>query len=258
VTRRPRTGQGLCLLAALLPPLALAAKPPAFEGNYEIWRNDSHIGEATTRQLDDAAGWRLENHSLGTRGSARLLGFEEHTNSAGIWWKGQPSPIRFSLAVNTAVKDIGWTADFDWTTDGHTRSGVVTLRVDEDEVLFETTSHIQDPLSAGLRIRTGLMLGEDHWAFTLVDSDEVEVGEFRAFAEERIDTALGCLLTRRVEKVRAPDSKRYTRTWYAKDHGWAPVKVEHAKTGGNQMETRILSLEVDGQPITPSPRCAGD
>lgn len=238
------------LLAGLSPLLAVANPPPSFQASFELLRNGKPQGTAELTYTTEALDWRLNNSSKGTRGGARLLGFSEQTGSTGEWREGLPRPLHFQQNVRAALRDRNWEAEFDWT------AAVVTLRNGDEESSREVTTDTLDPLSAGLRIRVGLGIGEDHWRFPMVDRDELDANEFRAGDEETIDTALGCLVTRRVEKVRAPESTRYTRTWYARDLGWAPVRGEHGKTGGNQIESRIVSLSVDGHAVTPRPACA--
>jgi len=239
----------LFTLLALLPALAWAELPAPLEARYELLRNDKSLGEASLAYRSDASGWRLESHSVGTRGSARLLGFKEHSVSEGEWLEGLPRPTSFDQVVRAALIDHGWKADFDWA------AARVATRHKDGESSLELSDGAVDPLTLGLRIRAGLARGEDHWTVPMLDKDEIEANEFATAEEELIDTSLGCLATRRVDKVRPPENKRYTRTWYARDLGWAPVRVEHGKTGGNHVETRILSLSLDGKPVSARPPC---
>jgi hypothetical protein len=229
---------------------ALGDAPPALSVDYQVLRNDKPLGEAHLSHESDGVGWKLASRSKGTRGGARLLGFSEETTSQGRYGEdGLPQPLQFRQQVKAALKERGWEADFDWA--GNT----VATRHENGASSLELLPGTQDPLSAGLRVRQGLSRDEDHWSLGLVDKDEIDLDEFRVTGEEAIDTALGCFETVRVEKIRAPDSTRYTRTWYAKDHGWAPVRMEHGKTGGSRLETRLVSLSIDGQGVAAGPAC---
>lgn len=240
----------IALVAVACPALAAAQALPPLDAHYEFLRNGTPLGVAGNVHQVTQTGWRVENSSEGTQGTARLLGFTERSSSEGDWRQGLPRPARFHQAVRVATRDREWSAVFDWA------SGKVESRYKDGESQLDLPAGTLDPLSAGLRIRLGLAQGEDHWRFPMVDEDEIDSAEFRAFPPERLDTELGCLVTRRVEKVRSADSKRYTRTWYASDHGWAPVRIEHGKTGGNHLETRILTLSVNGLPVASGPPCA--
>ena len=243
----PRSG--FLTLLALLPALAWAELPAPLEARYELLRNDKSLGEASLAYSTDASGWRLESRSEGTRGSARLLGFKEHSISQGEWLEGLPRPASFDQVVRAALMDHGWKADFNWAAER------VATQHKDGESSLELSTGALDPLTLGLRIRTGLARGEDHWTVPFIDRDEIDLDEFATAEEELIDTSLGCLATRRVDKIRPPENKRYTRTWYARDLGWAPVRIEHGKNGGNRLETRILSLSLDGQPVASRPPC---
>lgn len=237
------------LLALAVLPCASLAGPASFEAQYAFLRNGREIGEARLARTSTATRWETESSSSGTRGLARFMGFRESSRSSGEWHDGEPRPLRFSQEVRAALQDHGWEATFDWA------AGKASTRHGDGDSVLELAPGTLDPLSVDLRIAAGLDAGERHWQLPMVEEDEVKEVEFRVAGEARLDTALGCLDTLRVEKVREPDSKRYTRTWYAKDHGWAPVRVEHGKTGGDHMESRIVTLLLEGVPVAAGPAC---
>ena len=88
------------------------------------------------------------------------------------------------------------------------------------------------------------------------DEDEIEDAHFRVSEVKSVDTPLGCMQTHVVEKVRGEGSSRYTRTYYASEHDFAPVLIEHGKTDGDRVEGRVISLTVAGKPVAAGRSCA--
>ena len=148
-----------------------------------------------------------------------------------------------------ASKKIDVLAEFNWA------NGTVRSVYEDGESTLELGDGVLDPVSIGLVIRAGLRNGEDEWRPMMVDEDEIEEQHFRAQPESMLDTSLGCLEVRNVEKIRAPESSRYTRTWYATDLDYVPVFIEHGKKDGDHMETRIRSLTLDGQSVSAKAGC---
>ena len=58
------------------------------------------------------------------------------------------------------------------------------------------------------------------------------------------------------EKIRRAGSTRYTRTYYARDHHFVPVMIEHGKTDGDHLESRLKSLEIGGKKVSRGPDCS--
>jgi len=237
------------LLLAVAGPAGAAEPPEPFQAEFEFYRNGKLIGESRFRLTVEGDAWTMTTDTQGTRGLARFLGLEESSESRGLWIDGAPRPDAFRQTVEVAIKTLVTTADFDWTA-GEVRS------VHEDgETLLPLEPGVLDPVSVGLAVRAGLEEGEREWRLPMVDEDEIEEQHFRVAGEDRLDTDLGCLETVRVDKIRGPESKRYTRTWYARAAAWVPVKVAHGKTDGDRMESRLVSLTVDGTPVPAGAPC---
>ena len=96
----------------------------------------------------------------------------------------------------------------------------------DGESSLELQPGVVEEAGIGLRIRAGLARGEDNWHLLVVDEDEIEEQHFALREVERIQTSLGCLEAYRVEKVRDPSSKRYTRTWYAAEHDFGAPRFD--------------------------------
>jgi len=238
------------LASLALPAVAVASEPPpSFEATFEFLRNDKVAGESTARYESADGRWTVRSDSHGTRGLARFLGLEERTESRGRWQQGALVPLQFEQVVKVAVKTVETRAQFDW------EEGVVHSTHKDGEDRLPITPGTLDPGSVGLRIRLGLLAGEREWSIDLVDEDEIETQKFEALPAEKLDTALGCLDTIRVDRIRDPESTRYTQTWYAVDHAFAPVKVAHGKRDGDHMETRITTLTLDGKAVNRGAGC---
>jgi hypothetical protein len=125
----------------------------------------------------------------------------------------------------------------------------------DGESMLELQPGVIDENAIGLSIRTGLLRGEDDWRLRVVDEDEIEEEHFAVREVERIQTALGCFEAYRVDKIRDPSSKRYTRTWYAKDLEFVPIRVEHGKQGDEHVESRLIEMNLDGRSVTKGPDC---
>lgn len=225
-----------------------AQAPAAFEARLELLRNGKIMGESAFTLTSADGRWRMESNTRGTKGLARFIGLEEASFSEGDWAEGRARPLRFERKVD-AIKTLQWSAEFDW------EAAIVRSVHPDGESSLELQPGVVDENTLGLRIRAGLARGEDDWRFLVLDEDEIEKQHFAVRAVERIQTALGCFEAHRVDKIRDPASKRYTRTWYAAGWDFVPIRIEHGKHGGDHMESRIVEMTVDGRKVTAGPDC---
>jgi hypothetical protein len=237
-----------CLVLLLLPSLALAERPAQFEARLELSRNGKTMGELTFTFSSSDEQWTMASATNGTRGLARFLGLRENSTGTGDWYDHAPRPLRYERQVH-AIKTMEWTADFDWT------NSVVRTVYPKGESTLELEPGVVDESALGLIVRAGLALGQNEWRFRLVDEDEIEDAHFRTRSVEAAQTPLGCMQVHVVEKVRGAESKRYTRTFYAEDHAFVPVVIQHGQKDGNHVEARITSLSIDGKTVEPGPAC---
>lgn len=243
--------QCAALLGAGMALSAVADEPPVpFEAQMEALRNGKVIGESKISLSVENGDWVMRSHTRGTKGMAKFLGVDERSESRGGWQDGAPRPDGFEQRVKVSFKTIETTAEFDWA------AGQVRSVHEKDEFILPAEPGLLDPVSVGLAVRAGLAEGEREWRLPMVDEDEIKEQHFRAEGAEALETALGCLHTERVDKIRAPTSRRYTRTWYARDLKWVPVHVTHGKTDGDHMETRLVSLTVDGVTVEAGQVCS--
>lgn len=242
------------LLAALLcafSSAAVAAPLPGYEARFDLYRNGKLIGESRFALTVGNDRWVMTSESKGTKGLARLAGFSESSRSEGDWVEDRPRPMRFEQQVNSRIKDVSSAVEYDWA------AGVARTRYEDGESELTIEPGTLDASTLSVWLQAALARGEREWTLDQVDEDEVEQVRFRARTDERIDTALGCLDVIVVEKVRDPSSKRYTRTHYAPALNHAPVRVEHGKQGGNELQSRLVALTVNGEPVDAGPGCDG-
>ena len=240
-----------CLLAAILslPAIGLAAERPGFKVTMDLFRNGKLMGETTFTFSSGDGEWVMQSQTQGTKGLARIMGVEENSSSRGDWSDGLPRPLAFERSVK-AIKTFRWAANFDWA-----RGEVHSIYPDGESTLAIEPG-VVDESTLGMVIRLGLERGEDEWFLQALDEDEVEQEHFRARPAERTQTILGCMTTYPVEKIRRATSTRYTRTYYARDHHFVPVMIEHGKTDGDHLESRLTSLEIDGEKVARGPDCS--
>jgi len=236
------------ILLSASPVPGLSAELADFETRLELYRNDKLHGEMVFKLTTTDDRWIMESSTEGTKGLASWLGLKESSVGEGDWYEGEARPLRYERNVRV-IKKMHWSADFDWD------SGVVHTVYPDGESTLPLTPGMVDESAIGLRIRAGLQNGEDEWFLDLVDEEKIEKAHFRTRSVEQLQTALGCMKVHVVEKVRGEGNPRYTRTYYAADHEFAPVLLEHGKYDGDHIEGRVVSLTVDGQAVTAGPDC---
>jgi len=236
------------VLCLLLPSFAVAGQPADFEARLELLRNGKVLGETVFTLTTQDGRWAMHSATRGTKGLARFIGLEESSSGEGDWYNDSPRPLRYERNVHAIIKRR-WSAEFDW------QQGTVHTVYPDGESTLALKPGVLDESALGLLIRAGLERGEDEWMLQLVDEDEIEEAHFKAEPPRKIQTALGCMRVFVVDKVRAPDSTRYTRTYYAADHEFAPVLIEHGKKGKEHIEGRVVSLTINGQAVEPGPDC---
>ena len=238
----------LVALSLWQPLTGLADRPADFEARLELYRNGKLNGE-TVFKLETLDGrWAMHSSTQGTKGVASWIGLKEQSTGEGDWHEGLPRPLRYDRNVK-AVVTREWTAEFDWENE------VVNTVYPDGASTLELEPGVVDEMGLALTIRLGLRNGETEWRLRQVDEDEIEDAHFRVSEVKSVDTPLGCMQTHVVEKVRGEGSSRYTRTYYASEHDFAPVLIEHGKRGGDAVEGRVISLTVNGKKVAAVPAC---
>lgn len=249
---------GLLMLAGLSPALqadipgaaGTVVSPRDYTAVYQVVRNEKNVGEITISLSHLGDVWTLHGFTHDMRGLAKILNIKGSQISTGRWENGRFLPDSYKLTFSLVGYKTGWNADFDWS------AGIVTTTSKDGETQLSLTNSAVDPFSLSLNIR--LLLAENRTQMTLdvIDEDVVDREVYAVEPEESFDSALGCLQTTRVKRIRE-NAKRTSMVWYANDHDYVPVLMHHSKKKGNTMELQIISLNVDGQKIQPAAACAG-
>lgn len=248
----------LVIFMALASPLSAdAATAPTAEADvtrpysarYAVYRNGKLQARAEFLLEREADGWVMKSESVGTHGMARLLKFRDYEYAEGAFVDSGTRPMRYIHELKWMGPNQDSSALFDW------EAGTVNVTADGESRDLELVEGAVDPMSLQIEIRRGLASGNSRMEFMLVEEDEIELQVFRTLPRERLETSLGCLATLPVEKVRE-GSTRFTRFWHAEAFSFIPVRMEHGKTDGDQMQLRITELVLDGKPVAPQPGCA--
>jgi hypothetical protein len=91
-----------------------------------------------------------------------------------------------------------------------------------------------------LALRDDVARGIKEPCYNVIDDDDIKSFCFRVTGNETIDTALGKMDTVVVERIRKPESPRYTRFWFAPSLDYSVAKLEHQEQKGKN----AYSLEI--------------
>ncbi|HSC75400.1 MAG TPA: DUF3108 domain-containing protein [Pseudomonadales bacterium] len=91
-----------------------------------------------------------------------------------------------------------------------------------------------------LALRDDVARGIKEPCYNVIDDDVIKPFCFRVTGSETIDTALGKIDTVVVERIRKPQSPRYTRFWFAPSLDYSIAKLEHQEQKGKT----AYSLEI--------------
>ena len=238
-----------CLIALLFSTAALA-NLSAYEARYSIYRNGKLIGKLEIELANKGGIWELNSTGSGTHGLARILRAKDQEMVTGRVSEGQFFPQRHTRHTRVAGIDDKWESIFDWESDQ-----VTVVHDGKKEFVLPLRGRALDPLSLKLEMRRRLENPNANLNFLMVEEDEVEAQNFRQLDSEWLETALGCMETTPIEKIREK-STRYTRAWHAPALGNIEVRVEHGKVGGDHLEMRITELSFGGDEVLSRPGCS--
>jgi hypothetical protein len=243
----------LTLLTIAFPATAATAEEPiiqAYKALYSVSRNGKTVGKVElTLELGETR-WTVNSQMSGTHGLARVLRVRDTERVDGKIESQQFLPLEYERNSRIAGVNNRWLTEFNW--DGK----FVTVQHDKDDPMRLAMSSLAlDPLTMKLEMRRRLVDEEPDLHFMMVEEDEIDEQNFRLLDDEWLETSLGCLQARPVEKIRH-NSSRYTRAWHALELANIEVRMEHGKTGGDHVEMRITELTLDGQVITPRAGCS--
>lgn len=238
------------LLAVLCWTAPVLAELNSYEARYSIYRNGKLSGKAEVSLKTEGGQWVISSEGRGTRGLAKIIGVRDTEYTRGRLAGGRFVPDEYFRHTRVATIDNRWLSTFNWPEDE-----VTVVKDGKESFLLALQGEALDPLALKLEMRRRLAEPEPELEFLMVEEDEIDPQTFRTLEREWLETALGCLETIPVEKVR-DNNKRYTRAWHAPAFGNIEVRIEHGKTNGNHMEMRITELEFDGMEVVAGPGCS--
>jgi hypothetical protein len=226
------------------------AELSSYETRYSIYRNGKLSGKAEVSLQQEDGQWVIRSEGRGTHGLAKIIGARDTEYTKGQLVDGRFIPDEYFRHTRVAAIDNRWLSTFNWP-----RDEVVIVHDGKKTFHLELQGEALDPLALKLEMRRRLMEPDPDLNFLMVEEDEIDPQKWRVLEREWLETALGCLETIPIEKVR-DNNRRYTRAWHAPAFGNIEVRVEHGKTNGNHMEMRITELEFDGMEVVAGPGCS--
>lgn len=222
-----------------------------YSARYSIYRNGKLSGKLDVRLAPEGERWALRSELDGTHGLARILRASDTEHVIGdADDQGRFIPLEHVRHTRVAGIDDVWVSTFDWAADR-----VEVVHDGKERYELPLSGRALDPLSLKLEVQRRLREPDPNLQFLMVEEDDIDPQTFRELEHEWLETALGCLRTIPLEKVRH-NKRRYTRAWHAPAFGNLEVRLEHGKTGGDHLEMRITELTWDGEPVTARPGCA--
>ena len=226
-----------------------------YSATYKVLRNDKELAAVTISLSHQQDIWKLHGFSHDTRGLAKFLNVKGTQTTTGKWQQGRFQPDNYEFSFGLIGYKTKWQAFFDWQT------GFVETRGKKGETRLPMNDAADDPFSLSLNLRSQLIeslpgLPVDVLVDArVVDEKEIEDHVYKFETQGRIDTPLGCLDTTLIKRVRE-NKKRLSLAWYAQDHQFIPVRMQHSSKKGTNLELLIVSLEIDGANIPTGAPCS--
>src|SRR5690606_6340647 len=102
---------------------------------------------------------------------------------------------------------------------------------------------VLDAHGATAAIMVALEAGErGTLSFPIADRRGVETQTYRVAARVRLRTAIGTERALRVVRVRGADNGRITKLWFARNHGWLPLRIKQYESDGETLDLRITAI----------------
>jgi hypothetical protein len=258
------------LLALSVVGKSLATTEPAditsdYTAVYKVLRNDKELAAVTISLSHQNDTWKLHGFSHDTRGFAKFLNIKGTQTTTGKWQNGRFRPDNYEFSFSLIGFKSSWQAMFDW------QAGIVETHGKQGENRLPMSGVADDPFSLSLNLRSRLSEHlSDESANMMVDTQVVDARVVDAWVVDEgkienqlyhyehqveIDTGLGCLDTALVRRVRE-NEKRLSLGWYARDHEYIPVRMQHKNKKGASLELVIVSLEIHGAAIKPTAPCS--
>ncbi|MDX1451005.1 MAG: DUF3108 domain-containing protein [Oleiphilaceae bacterium] len=153
------------------------------------------------------------------------------------WRDSRVIPTQYNYELSGFfVRDRQQDVQFDW------QKNKALGKHDGKRWQVDLPSGALDRLGYQLQLLMDVATGKQQMDYEVVHKGKLRESQFRVLREERIATVLGELDSIVVEKVRAPDKKRETLLWFAKDDHSLLLKMLQKEEDGEEYE--IILKEV--------------
>ena len=245
-----------CSAFTVFPPILVeadesAVAPQEYTAIYQVLRNNKNLAKVTIGLAHQGDTWTLHGFTHDMQGLADTLNIKGVQTVSGRWQDDRFLPEDYDFSFSLIGYKTTWHADFDWP------SGIVTTRSKSGKTQLSLENGAVDPFSLSLNISSYLNADQSRMAVEVIDEDEIENHLYEADLEESVQTALGCMKTTRVKRIRK-NSKRTSLVWYANDHNYVPIQMRHFKKKGKGLTLQIISLDIAGQAVQPLAGCESD
>jgi len=239
----PVRGWSPILLAAALVTGPLAAQPQSdgvvpFRATYEILEGNKRIGRSTfTLSYDSAtAQYQFESRSR-FRGLLRLAAPRPIVErSHFVMTGGEIRPTTFTYEDGTRRGRRNVTLKFDWDT------GMLAIERPDGSAAIRLEPGTLDRGSVRVALMRDLARDLGSGRHVLTDPDVIRAYNYTVESTEKIDTALGELMGRRVRQQR-DGSSRHTLIWMAPSLDFLTLRMEQHRENRDTVAFVIETVE---------------
>ena len=235
-----RTAASLLIAMASVASHAAPA-PRSFTATYEVSYRGIRAGELTFKLARDATSGRYVYETRANPSAlARLVVSRAAVERSVMEIDANGvRPIEWRLDDGKSSAKGDGELHFDWA------NGVVTGRIEEQDIRLATEANMQDRLSIQIAVVTALLRGEEPGAFPLIDDNRVKRYTYTKKETVSVDSKLGPLEATIYESSRE-GSSRLSRFWLTPKFDYAPARAEQIRKGKVETVMVLTSWEATG------------
>jgi Protein of unknown function (DUF3108) len=229
------------ILAALVFPADAATIPRPFTATYEVSYRGIHAGTLTFKLTRDAANGRYIYETRANPSALARLVVSRAALERSVMEIGPDGvrPLEWSVDDGKSGDQGDGFLQFDWV------NGVVSGRIEGEDVRLPTEPNLQDRLSIQIAVVDALLNGGTPSAYPLIDDNRVKRYTYTKKEPARVDSKLGALDTIIYESTRA-GSSRVSRFWLTPQFEYAAARAEQVRKGKVETVMTLISYEADG------------
>lgn len=232
----------LMFAAALWSGAAMAADLQPFTARYAVSVDGKPQGESVMRLERAGTGWRYRVEAVGTRGVAKLAGFELQQDNRFDVVDGRPRLIEATSSSDALFRHREIRTVFDWQRGQARWEGDVDKDRRGPEPLTPDATN-----GALLNLMLALDSAEKPPAGQVLRYQQYEKGEAKPVeyvvgTEQVVDTPFGTVKAVALRYDR-PQKRKTTTAWYAESVPLTPVRVLQTEDGKAKYELKLLGLQ---------------